>query len=233
MRTEPMCGGDAQHDKQHTVGIMADAAAAKTFLPQRSFCPLWKDGFETWHIAAFLVQMTVGNVILLSWGYIDRPTPGKMDLSEVLSPSNEVFRIFLLTTVALFVKPHAVMWGQVWMGCKNNSFSKNVWDKNTGSPSVSARTTEQDLFKSTLHNIHGNDLENIPLTLVLHACLVLIQPTVATAKLIMVTYTVARYIHTFWYSFYGSHEVRATIFSANCFCNYAAVCQLLAACDVL
>jgi uncharacterized membrane protein YecN with MAPEG domain len=233
-------GASAQHvvaADHHAEGSlrapMATTASTSTFLPQRSFCPLWKDGFETWHIAAFLVQLTLGNVMLLSGGYIDRPTPGKMSLDEVLTPSNEVFRLFLLTTIALFVKTHAVMWSQVWMGCKNNSFSKNVWDKNTGSPTVSARTTEQDLFKTTLHNIHGNDLENIPLTLILHACLVLVQPTVATAKLIMVTYTVARYVHTFWYSFYGSHEVRATIFSLNCACNYAAVCQLLAACDVL
>ena len=26
------------------------AAAQQTFLPQKSLCPLWKDGFETWHI---------------------------------------------------------------------------------------------------------------------------------------------------------------------------------------
>ena len=98
---------------------------------------------------------------------------------------------------------------------------------------MAPRKTEQDLAKTTLHNIHGNDLENIPLTLVLHFLLVLVQCTESTAKLIMVTYTVARFLHTFWYFNYGSHEIRAMIFSVNCWANYAAVCQILSACGVL
>jgi len=63
--------------------------------------------------------------------------------------------------------------------------------------------------------------------------LVLVQPTAATAKLIMVTYTVSRFMHTFWYAWYGSHEIRATLFSVNCWANYAAVFQVLAACNVV
>ena len=59
------------------------------------------------------------------------------------------------------------------------------------------------------------------------------QPTLAAAKLIMLTFTVSRFVHAVWYANYGSHEVRATLWSVNCFCNYAAICQLLAACDVL
>merc|ERR1712032_934833 len=62
--------------------------------------------------------------------------------------------------------------------------------------------------------IHENDIENIPLTLFLHLVLVLIQTTVPTAKFIMITYTVSRYIHTFWYAWYGSHEIRATLWSS-------------------
>ena len=45
--------------------------------------------------------------------------------------------------------------------------------------------------------------------------------------------TVARYLHTFWYAYYGSHEVRAMIFSLNCWANYAASAQILSACGVL
>lgn len=82
-------------------------------------------------------------------------------------------------------------------------------------------------------NIHGNDLENVPLALSLHVLLVLVQPTLAAAKLIMLTFTVSRFAHMIWYMSYGSHEVRATLWSLNCFANYAAVCQLLAACEVL
>merc|ERR1712232_1099483 len=96
-------------------------------------------------------------------------------------------------------------------GCKNNSFSKNQWDLETGDPSANAKKTEDDLAKKTFHNIHENDIENIPLALFLHLVLVLIQPTVPTAKFIMTTYTVTRYLHTIWYAWYGSHEIRATI----------------------
>lgn len=117
--------------------------------------------------------------------------------------------------------------------CKNNSFSKNPWDLKTGSVSKVARTTEQDLFKTTLHNIHGNDIENIPLTLALHLLLVLVQPTYLAAQIIMLTYTVSRCLHTLWYAGYGSHEIRAMIWSLNAFANYAACCQLLAACELL
>ena len=70
---------------------------------------------------------------------------------------------------------------QVWLGCKNKSFSKNSWDKSTDSTKVEARSTEQDLAKSTMHNIQGNDIENIPLTLILHLLLVLRQPTESAA----------------------------------------------------
>jgi len=103
----------------------------------------------------------------------------------------------------------------------------------TGDPGVAPCKTEDDMAKTTMHHIHGNDLENIPYTLLLHLLLVLLQSTASVANFIMVTYTVARYIHTFWYAFYGSHEIRAILFSVNCFCNYAAVCQILAACGVL
>jgi hypothetical protein len=41
------------------------AAAAKTFLPQKSLIPIWKDGFETWHIFVFLVGLIGGNIYLL------------------------------------------------------------------------------------------------------------------------------------------------------------------------
>jgi uncharacterized membrane protein YecN with MAPEG domain len=214
--------------------VTTTTTKTKTFLPQEAIIPLWKDGFEIWHIAFFLVGLTGGNIFLLNSGMIDHPNPGKLPIDDVFNPSsNPVFRIFLLTSIALFVKTHAVAWAQVWLGCKNNSFSKNVWDKATGSTKVEARTTEQDLAKCTMHNIQGNDIENIPLTLILHLLLVLCQPTVATAKLIMMTYTISRFLHTFWYAWYGSHEIRATLWSINCWANYAVVCQILAACEIL
>ena len=228
------------------------AAAAKTCLPQRTLCPLpnkfggWKEGFETYHIALFLVGLIFGNIALLATGAVDRPTAGcaavnatagcaaaALPVQELLQPSNPTMKLFLLTTVALFAKCHLMTWLEVWMGCKNNSFSKNVWDENTGNTKVQARKTEQDLFKQTCHNIHANDIENIPLTLALHTLLVLVQPTLTVARLVFITYTVSRFVHTCWYAGYGSHEIRAMIFALNCFSNYMAAVQILAAVDVL
>ena len=209
------------------------SASQQTCLPQKSLCPLWKDGFEVWHIWVFLSALVFGNLWLITSGTIERPTPGKLPLDAIVTPSNEVFRLMLLTTCVLFAKTHAMAWAQVLTACKNNSFSKNPWDYATGSAKVAPRKTEQDLVKTTLHNIHGNDVENVPLTLTLHALLVLVQPTLATARLIFVTYAASRVAHTFWYAWYGSHEIRAIFWSLNCWANYAAVCQLLAACDVL
>jgi len=208
-------------------------AKTQTCLPQDSIFPLWKDGFKTWHIAFFLVGLIFGNLGLFLGGIIARPTPGALPIEDVLSPENPAFCVFLLTSAALFVKTHFMAWVQVWSGCKNNSFSKNAWDWKTGSPDAAAKKTEDDLAKKTYHNIHENDIENIPLTLFLHLVLVLIQTTVPTAKFIMITYAVSRYIHTFWYAWYGSHEIRATLWSLNCFCNYAAVCQIVAAAGYL
>lgn len=208
-------------------------AASKTCLPQNSLFPLWRDGFEAWHIWVFIVGLVGGNVGLVLGGVLDRPTPGKLSLEELLTPSNPVFSLMLITTVILFAKTHAVMWLQVVMGSRNNSFSKNVWDVNTGSSSMASKTTEEDLVKKTMHHIHENDLENIPLTLTLHLLLVLVQPSLLTAQVIFLTYTIARLLHTLWYAWYGSHEVRAMIFSLNCFANYAACTQILAACGYL
>jgi hypothetical protein len=209
-------------------------AKAQTCLPQDSIFPLWKDGFQTWHIAFFLVGLIFGNLGLLLGGIIAHPSPGEKNIEFVLNPKeNQVFLIFLLTSAALFAKTHFMAWIQVWSGCKNNSFSKNPWDWKTGSPNAEAKKTEDDLAKKTYHNIHENDIENIPLTLFLHLLLVLIQTTVPVAKFIMITYTVSRYIHTFWYAWYGSHEIRATLWSLNCFCNYAAVYQIVAAAGYL
>jgi uncharacterized membrane protein YecN with MAPEG domain len=163
-----------------------------------------------------------------------KPTPGAIRLDHLLNPaSNPTFKLYLMTSVALVLKTHFMAWAQVVVACANNSFSKNPWDVATGNPKKMAIRTEDDLRKTTLHNIHGNDLENIPLTLLLHTMLVLVQPAEPTAKFIMLTYTISRFVHSFWYMFYGSHEIRATLWSVNCFCNYAAVCQILAACDVL
>ena len=159
--------------------------------------------------------------------------PPPHDKEQLLQPSNPTMKLFLLTTVALFAKCHLMTWLEVWMGCKNNSFSKNKWDEATGSPKVAACSTESDLRKTTFHNIHANDLENIPLALILHLLLVLVQPSAAAATLIMGSFTASRLLHTFWYAFYGSHEIRAMIFSINCWANYAAVFQILAACGVL
>ena len=86
----------------------------KTFLPQKSYFPLWKDGFKTWHINMFVAQLIAANLYLVWSGVMDRPNPGSMSMDEVLDPSkNPVFRTMLLSTVALFVKTHAVMWAQV------------------------------------------------------------------------------------------------------------------------
>ena len=44
--------------------VVADAAG-KTFLPQQSIFPLWKDGFLPWHIYTFLVGLVFGNIALI------------------------------------------------------------------------------------------------------------------------------------------------------------------------
>ena len=51
-----LCGGED--------AVVADAAG-KTFLPQQSIFPLWKDGFLPWHIYTFLVGLVFGNIALI------------------------------------------------------------------------------------------------------------------------------------------------------------------------
>jgi len=67
-------------------GLIAEqqtVAKAQTFLPQDSIFPLWKDGFQTWHIAVFLVGLIFGNIGLVLGGIIARPTPGALTIEEV------------------------------------------------------------------------------------------------------------------------------------------------------
>ena len=49
---------------------------AKTFLPQKSFgFGLWKEGFETWHIAMFVAGLVGSNAALILTGLVARPAP--------------------------------------------------------------------------------------------------------------------------------------------------------------
>lgn len=200
--------------------------AYKTCLPQKAIIPFFKKGFFTWHIALFLVGLVPGNIALVVFGVLDRPTPGVLSIEDLLNPAtNPVFELFLLTSVALFAKVHFMAWAQVWVGCKNNSFSKNLWDIGDGDSSKPAIKTEQDVVKTTFHNIHGNDIENVPLTLFLHTLLVLVQPTPLVGKIILLTYTISRYVHTLWYAWYGSHEIRMPQRRSNP--QYAAELRLM------
>ena len=145
------------------------AAAAKTCLPQRTLCPLpnrfggWKEGFETYHIALFLVGLIFGNIALLAAGAVDRPTAGcaavnatagcaaaALPVEELLQPSNPTMKLFLLTTVALIAKCHLMTWLEVWMGCKNNSFSKNVW-VSAAAPCASSSEASKQRLHTWLH----------------------------------------------------------------------------------
>lgn len=61
-----------------------------------------------------------------------------------------------------------------------------------------ANGLQSDPQKQRAHLVHNNDLENVPLTLILHLALVVAQPAAGVARLFFYTYTVARCLHTFW-----------------------------------
>lgn len=117
----------------------------------------------------------------------------------------------------------------MWVATANNSFYKNPEDISTGSAKRRA-VVQPVALQQRFSRVHRNDLENIPLFLALAAAWVFAaRPHYDTARFYMLLFTVTRFLHTIWYSAGGSHELRATFYSANVFAMVGICAQLLVA----
>jgi len=184
---------------------------------------IFRSGFYGWHILAFVVGIIGSNFVLATWVF-DKPAGG----TPLLDPKqNEAFQTYLWTTVVLFVKVLAMPWTVVYIACGNNSFTRNPEDLNTGRLDIEYKTS--DPTKERINRIHANDLENVPFMIVLGLLMVLVNPSTTAANFYLILNLAARLVHTLWYAISGSHEIRATLWSINCFCMIGYCFQIILA----
>jgi glutathione S-transferase len=184
---------------------------------------IFTSGFAGWHIISFVVGIVVGSWYLAAFVF-PKPAGG----FAILDPkTNAVFATFLWTSAVLFLKTLAIPWTEVYIGCVNNSFTRNPEDLATGSGNVPAK--ERDPIKERFNRIHQNDLENVPFMIMFALVMVLVSPEDWVAGILMKVNLTARIIHTVWYAIAGSHEIRATLWSINCFCMVGYIFQIFMA----
>merc|ERR1711976_948941 len=156
----------------------------------------------------------------------DPPGTGDLIFDPKASYATKVFVATTLGNVALVI---FAMWVNVCMAAAGNSFSKNPEDWNTGDPSIDSKLAgeddESDPSNARWARIHGNLLENVPITFALNLVMLFCKPSDMAVTLFMAPYPFIRLVHLFWYSIAGSHEMRATFFSLGIFCNCGCMCQ--------
>lgn len=179
-----------------------------------------------YHIIGFVVVFFAGNWALVKYQF--GPVVGG-SFEQKFSIENPTFRTFLLTSVILLIKLIMHAFWTVFFATKNNSFSKNPEDYNTGLASVAPSKRESDPEQDRAQRMHLNCLENYPLAVLCHLIMVSVGPDPTAASSFMWTYVGARCVWAFWYWNAGSHEGRAIMYSTGIFCNIGCCFQVLAA----
>jgi glutathione S-transferase len=200
----------------------------KSVLPQKAM--LIKD-MQVYHIWMFTIGIIAGN-----WGLhkIVWADPLVLPLEERLDPdANPVFRTFLVTSVINLLFLPSFAFFTVMMMTKNNSFSNNPEDFNTGALQVRPTNRETDPDSKRANNIHRNALENIPLAVLCNLLMILSGYDAQAATIYMWVFPVARLAHCVWYWGAGSHELRAVFYTIGVFCNVGCLFQVLAVCGVM
>merc|ERR1712150_375652 len=205
--------------------LEAHAAGLKGYQKTILFSVL--GGFPAWTIVMFSLLCFMVP-LCLSLYVLDHPGQGDLDLDPKTSYP---MKVWVTTTCANIFITLFAMWSNVFMAARGNSFSKNPEDWNTGDTKVGAKLAGNeeglDLDNARWARIHNNLLENVPITVLLGFAMVLCRPSNGAVKCFLVPYPIIRSLHTFWYWIAGSHEIRATLFSAGLFCNYGCMAQCL------
>jgi glutathione S-transferase len=200
----------------------------KTFLPQKAL--IFKD-MQPIHIWMFMVGLIGSNWYLHQFVWAD---PVVLPLEERLDPTaNPVFRTFLLTSVLNLALLPSLAFLTVMVATKNNSFSNNPEDFNTGALNVRPANHETDPDHQRANNIHRNALENVPLAVLCNLIMILSGYDTQAATFYMWTFPMVRSAHFVWYWNAGSHELRAALFSMGVFCNIGCMFQVLKVCGVV
>ena len=188
---------------------------------------IFKPGFQPWQIIVFVVGILGANWFL-AVRLFPKPSLGTVSFDP---STNSAFRTLLWTSVVLFLKTLAMPWTAVYFATKNNSFTRNPEDLATGEASAPAKL--EDPMKERFNRIHQNDMENVPFMIILGFFMILVNPADWVAKLLLLLNLFVRLLHTAWYAIAGSHEIRATLWSMNCFCMVGFACQVLRACEII
>merc|ERR1712096_92240 len=105
------------------------------------------------------------------------------------------------------------MWTNVYKAAANNSFSKNPEDWNTGNmgvePKLAGHGEGEDVNNARWVRIHGNLLENVPITFALMLAMLFCKPSDSAVNWFIRPYPIIRLVHMMWYAIAGSHEIRA------------------------
>jgi glutathione S-transferase len=200
-----------------------------TFLPQKAL--IFKD-MRPHHIWIFIGGLIAGNFFLHKFVW-DEPVQ-YLSFDDRFNPEkNPVFRTFLLTNIVNLAMLPSFAFLTVMMATKNNSFSNNPEDFNTGALSVRPSNREADADNRRANNIHRNALENIPLAVLCSLLMMLSGYNPEAATIYMTIFPITRLAHFFWYWNAGSHEIRAVFYTVGVFCNVGCLFQVLKACGVI
>lgn len=180
-------------------------------------------GFPGWSIVLFAVATAVAPLVI-SMKVLDPPGAGDI----VLDPKESyAAKMVLATTLANVSLTLLAMWVNVYKAAAGNSFSKSPEDWNTGSQATDSKLVAEDDGNARWSRIHGNLLENVPLTAILALAMLFCKPSDGAVQWFIVPYPIIRLVHMIWYSIAGSHEVRAMLFTGGLFCNFGCLAQCI------
>lgn len=151
---------------------------------------------------------------------------------ELLKFSNPVFSAYVISASIMVLKVASMSWLTVYRMMRVNGGFRSPEDiKRTPlNKNPSAQQVSTNDYVDRIRRIHLNDLENIPLFLVIGFLFVLTQPSIAMAQVLFYGYVVTRLIHFVVYLTAQIHDLRALFWTpGSLIIIYMSVCTLIAA----
>ncbi|HVS12731.1 MAG TPA: MAPEG family protein [Thermoanaerobaculia bacterium] len=134
---------------------------------------------------------------------------------ELLGFDEPLFATYAIAASLVILKYLGHGWLTVWAMLSRKGGFLNPEDANRGAANPAPRPGQldpDDLVERT-RRMHRNDMENAPAFLVGGLLLVLTQPPLLVAQVLLYGYVATRFVHSLVYFTGRSHEVRATFYS--------------------
>lgn len=134
---------------------------------------------------------------------------------NLLTVENPVFTTYVIAAALMILK----IMGQGWMTvyrmtrCNAGWASPEDLQKGLINKAPDPSQLEFNEYVDRSRRMHRNDLENIPAFLMAGLLMVLVDPALWLAQILMFGFVAARLAHFLAYATHQSHEVRATFYT--------------------